>query len=235
MPATAFTDIAPGIQLACMYGGTGIWFLRYGIECAIVELPGIARRDPANRPWDTIGEHIDKEGLHPKFITATHDHWDHFSIYSQFNKRLPKVPIIVHRSFFPIERLARFITPEGIAKGAPGPASVIHGGTPIHCFEGQSFATDLTGEPLYLIHAPKHCPTDTMVIFRGSMITGDWWLGPGDPNPNKVPIPTIHASISFLEEFCRKKNYVIHNLFSVHANEFRRDVTFEELMESTRP
>ncbi len=230
-----FTDIAPGIHLACMFGGTGIWFLRYGTECAIVEMPGTAKREPASLPWDLIGKFIEQEHLHLKFGCATHDHWDHWSIYPQFHHQFPDTPIIVHQSFFPGERIAQFITPEDLARDPPRKTFLVQNGTPIYCFQGLSFETDLTGEPLYLLHAPKHCPTDTMVIFRGSMITGDWWLGPGDPNPNKVPISTIQTSISFLEEFCRGKNYVVHNLFSVHANEFRRDVNFNELMESTRP
>ncbi len=230
-----FNDIAPGIQLASMFGGTGIWFLRFGVECAIVEMPGTAKREHASRPWNLIGEYIEREHLQLKFSCATHDHWDHFSIYPQFHDRFPDAPIIVHQSFFPGEALTQFFTPENIAKRSLGKASLMRGGTPIYCFQGKSFETNLFGEPLYLIHAPKHCPTDMMVIFRGSMITGDWWIGPGDPNPNNVPFQTIHTSIDFLENFCRQKNYLIHNLFSVHANEFRRDINFEELMESTRP
>ncbi len=198
-------------------------------------MPGTAKKEPANRPWDSIGEYVEENHLHLKFGTATHDHWDHFFIYPQFHNRFPNVPIIAHESFFPGEELAHFITPEDINKGEYQTASLIRNGTPIYCYKEPNIETDLAGEPLYLLHAPKHSLTDTMVIFQGSMIAGDWWLGPGDPNPNKVPLRTIHTSIDFLEQFCRQKNYVIHNIFAVHGNEFRWDVNFKESMESTRP
>ncbi len=175
-------------------------------------MPGAVKREPASRPWDLIGEYITQEHLLLKFGCATHDHWDHFSIYPQFHKRFPDVPIIVHRSFFPGEWIAQFITPEDIAREAPRTTFLVQNGTPIYCFQGLSFETNLAGEPLYLVHAPKHCQTDTIVLFRGFMITGDWRLGPGDPNPNKVPIPNIHASIDFLVQFCHQRIKIIFSM-----------------------
>ncbi len=113
--------------------------------------------------------------------------------------------------------------------------SISKRGIPIYCFDTKIFETDLAGEPLYLIQAPKHSWSDTMIVFRGSMITGDWWLGKGDPNPNKIPLDVVKGSIDTLEAFCQEKKYYIHTLFSVHVNEIRRNIDFVKLMEETRP
>ncbi len=232
-----FDFIAPGIQLVGRFGRlkTGIWLLKYKSECMLLEMPDQSDKDPFRNPWDRIAKYIEQENLHLKFMTATHSHTDHFDTYPNFHNRFPKVPIVVNRLFFHKYNLISFIKPEDLDIIGNINASIEIEGVPIYCFNEKCFETNLEGEQLFLIRAPKHSWSDTMVIFRGCIISGDWWIGPGDPNRNMIPLKTINESIDFLEAFIHKKNYHIHSLFSVHANEFRYGIDFIELMEQTRP
>ncbi|OLS15376.1 MAG: hypothetical protein RBG13Loki_1007 [Promethearchaeota archaeon CR_4] len=237
-----FEDIAPGIQLVGRFGRVkaGIWFLRHGTECAIVEMPDIVDEDDIQTPWDTLHEYILRKNMYLKFITATHEHVDHFYSVSDFHGTFPEVPILVHRDFFLDPNDVEVQTtykPADLEEGTLSleDPSVEVEDIPLYCFDGEVFETHLSGEPLYLVHAPKHSLSDTLVVFRGCMITADWWLGSGDPNYNQVPVGQIHNSINTILRLCKGKNYVIHAIFSTHANEFRRNVNLEELMEQTRP
>ncbi|HMF32693.1 MAG TPA: hypothetical protein VKK79_14815 [Candidatus Lokiarchaeia archaeon] len=232
----AFDTISPGITLVGKFGKwqTGIWILSHNEECAIIEMPDVLDSDLITNPWDQIRTHINDEKLRLKFITATHDSPDHFSTYRQFHKRFPYAPIVVTRHFSQRGDIKNFIIPQDLQDGLPEP-SITSKDVPIYCFDGELFEAALGGEPVYLLHAPKYSKADTLVIFRGCLITADWWLGPGDPNPNNTPNSVVNESIDRLEDFCQEKNYKIHSIFSAHANEFRRDVNFNELMESTRP
>lgn len=235
-----FDYIAPGIQLLGRFGRleTGIWLFRYNSECMILEMPDTSKNDPFKNPWERIANYIQSENLQLKFLTATHVHTDHFDTFPKFHEQFPNVPIIVNRFFFINSPISDFITAKDLNNLKvliDIKPSIIFKKTPIYCFKDKKFETHLDGELLYLIHAPKHSRSDTMIIFRGSMISGDWWLGPGDPNANQIPIRTINESISYLIDFTRKKEYRIHSIFSVHANEFRRNINFEALMEETRP
>jgi len=200
----------------------------------ILEMPDLSDDDPFIS-WERIDKYINQEHLKLKLMTATHVHGDHFNTYPQFNKKFPNIPIIVNPLFFREVTISNFITPRDIWHSHSLKPSYFLKDIPIYCFEGKSFETDLSGEPLYLLRAPKHSWSDTLILFRGTVITGDWWLGPGDPNPNRIPIGTINRSIDFLESFIKEKQYHIHTLISVHANEYRRGIDFIEIMEQTRP
>ncbi len=214
---------------------TGIWLFAHETECMILEMPDQSIEDSISKPWKRIKEYIDQKKLNLKFMTATHVHADHFDTFPMFHSQFPQVPIIVNRHFFPNEKISFFISPEALENGTDLSPSIRKKGVPIYCFETKCFETNLQGEPLFLIHAPKHSWSDTMLIFRGCIISGDWWIGPGDPNANQIPIDVINESLDYLQAFCRPKKYHVHSLFSVHANEFRRGINFFELLEQTRP
>ncbi len=237
-----FEDIAPGIQLLGRFGKVkaGIWFLRHEKECIIVEMPDITATDEIQTPWDTFHEYILENDLYLKFLTATHEQPDHFYSFSDFHGAFPDVPILVHRDFFldPEDvEVQRTYNPADLEEGtlAIKPPSLELEGINVYCFDGETFETNLAGEPLYLVHAPKYSLSDTLVVFRGCLITADWWLGPGDPNYNHLPVGQVNNSINALLRLCQEKNYVIHSVFSAHANEFRRNVDFRALMEQSRP
>src|SRR5262249_46358806 len=97
----------------------------------------------------------------------------------------------------------------------------------------------MAGESLFLVHAPKHSRTDTMVIFRGTACTGDWELGTIHSVHDwtqflAVPEARKLEAITRMEQFPTKYNYLIHRVFSVHANDKREGVDFPRLMASTR-
>ena len=90
---------------------------------------------------------------------------------------------------------------------------------------------------MFLLSVPKHSVTDTMVVFRGAICTGDWELR---------TIHSVHdawsgittaqklASIQRLIDFVTARNYRIHMVFSVHANDRQEGIDFLKLMEETR-
>lgn len=235
-----FGEIAPGIVLVERFGSIGwdgkcgIWLLYDDSDCIIIEMPRYLKTDPIN-PWDSIDAYIKEKGLKLRFITASHHHWDHFyhPTYSQFYQKF-KMPIIVHQSYFADRSIKSFIAPYQLNAHDTIPPSTIEKSTPIFCFKEKCFECYLGAEPLYLIHSPKHCHTDTMIIFRGTMITSDWHIGPGDPNVNSVRIKESNASIDYLLEFSKKRNYTIHRLFAAHGNHLHFDVDFIKIMEASR-
>ncbi|MFX0099700.1 MAG: hypothetical protein ACFFCS_08965 [Candidatus Hodarchaeota archaeon] len=234
-----FREIAPGLILVGQFGwlDTGVWLFHHESECFILEMPDYDAEDGKPRAWDLVRQYIEENNLHPKFISATHNHLDHFYCYPEFHDLFPSVPIIVHPSFFPREHVGKCVQPcflEGGGTLGNAKPSVIVKNVPFYCYDGNLFETHLASEPLFVLHVPKHSRSDQMFVFRGSIISGDWWIGERDPNPNRVPVSIIQDSISFLQDFCKERNYVINNLFSVHANEFRRSINFHELMEETR-
>jgi hypothetical protein len=100
-------------------------------------------------------------------------------------------------------------------------------------------ALSLGDEPLYLVHAPKHSSTDTMVVFRGAACTGDWELGTvrtvHDWNPiARVPVDTRVRSCERMMGFPQRKNYAVHRVYSVHGTDRRENVDFPALMAATR-
>ena len=184
-----FNLISPGVYIIGTFGPfqdtVRIFLLQHESECIIVELPPLGEDD--FKPWIQLKKYITSNDLKLKFITASHEHWDHFYIYPEFHQEFPDVPIIVSSRFFEGE-IDVYITPNDISAERIKDPSIVKKKTPIYCFKGRSFETEISGEPLYIFSTPKHSWGDLSIIFRGSMISGDWWLGPGDPNPNKIPL-----------------------------------------------
>jgi len=231
-----FENVNPGIQLVEQFGqlNTGIWLLSHHNEGVILEMPDYSEEERFD-PWQKLDEYIMEHNIYIKFSTATHNHTDHFSTFPQFHEEFSEIPIVVNSNFFRNFAISKFISAEDLESDVEVEPSIFVKNVPVYCFKEQVFQTHLSGEPLYLIKAPKHSWSDTIVIFRGTMITSDWWIGKGDPNKNNIPESVINDSISLLQEFTRQMNYKIHSLISVHANEFRRNIDFINLMEETRP
>jgi glyoxylase-like metal-dependent hydrolase (beta-lactamase superfamily II) len=96
-----FQEIAPGIQLIGRFGivETGIWILYHGKEAILLEMPGLLVRK-GRIPFKEIRTFLTENGLRLKFLTATHNHVDHFASVRFFHDNLPESPILVHKSFF---------------------------------------------------------------------------------------------------------------------------------------
>ncbi|PKK90094.1 MAG: hypothetical protein CVV64_11285 [Candidatus Wallbacteria bacterium HGW-Wallbacteria-1] len=211
------STFSPGVHLLGRFGYAtcGCFLLECNGETAIVETPVFGR---------TTGGPIRRAkslGPKPTFVLFSHSHSDHNDGMAAYSRSFPMARPMFHSSFRSdrtfMWRLSR--TKWG-QKGRTGE------------FTGAIVRLHLGGEPLILIHAPKHSWTDVMVVFRGVMITGDWWLGKGDPNPNGIPHDVAVESCERLLEF--GSIYRIHTLVSAHANDIRRGVNFLKIMDETR-
>jgi hydroxyacylglutathione hydrolase len=84
--------------------------------------------------------------------------------------------------------------------------------------------SDLAGEPLCLIRAPKHSWRDTVTVFRGVAMTGDIELGTLKSVNTSVPGHVKSDSMRWLAGFPDRHGYRIHSIVSAHLNDVRRDV-----------
>jgi hydroxyacylglutathione hydrolase len=196
---------------------TGCWLLVHQGEGAILEMPPPSRKGPS--PATAAQESASELSVASvKYLLCTHSHLDHFSrgTYRQLRAAFPRAEPCLQRGF-----RRRLGDEEGI-----------------HYFD-EVLKLDLAGEPLFLVHAPKHSRTDTMVIFRGAACTGDWELGTIRSVHDwtriwAVPKARKLEAIARMERFPTEYNYGIHRIFSVHANDKRESVDFPRLMASTR-
>lgn len=196
---------------------TGCWLLVHNGEAAVLELPPSGRKELP--PLEAVCQAVRYLSIKTvKYLLCTHAHYDHFS-----NRTLREL-----RAAFPEAQTclqAEFRRHMGKSDG-------------INYFD-DSLALNLGGEPLYLVHAPKHSRTDTFVIFRGIACTGDWELGTIRSVHDWTRIWTVARerkldSIARMELFPAAQNYRIHATFSVHANDKREHVDFANLIASTR-
>lgn len=195
---------------------TGCWLLVNGRKGAIVEMPPYSRHEesPAYLAWRAA----EALSIKIQYIFCTHNHMDHLSqrTLHEFLSVFPKARVILQYGF-------RY--------------SVDYHEN-ISLFKRSKKLT-LDNEPLYVVHAPKHSWTDTMIIFRGSIITGDWELNTirsvhDRKGRDSVPRRMKRQSIDRLISFSLQNDYYIHSVFSVHANDKRKNVDFIELMLDTK-
>jgi glyoxylase-like metal-dependent hydrolase (beta-lactamase superfamily II) len=134
---------------------TGCWLLEHGGEGAILEMPPAGLRAPSVATAAAAAVAALAIGT-VKYLFCTHAHWDHCSrkTYRQLRAAFPTAQAYLHSGF----------------RGQLGEQEGVH-------YFAEKVKLDLAGEPLFLVHAPKHSNTDTMVIFRGTACTGDWELG----------------------------------------------------------
>lgn len=195
---------------------TGCWLLVNGGEAAVLELPPSVGGGPD--PVRLAVKGAADLGVEVRYLLCTHSHLDHFS----------RPTLRRMRAAFPA---AEPVLQTGFA-GVVGDAVGVR-------FFNTDVTLDLAGEPLHLIHAPKHSTTDTMVVFRGAACTGDWELGTvrtvHDWNPIwRVPVETRVRSCERLMAFPAWANYDIHRVYSVHGTDRRENVDFPALMAATR-
>ena len=101
-----------------------------------------------------LPENSVKTGPGRKIPPVTHTHLDHMNGYPYFKRTFPgQIQLF---TFLFLTGIGRRISPRFLLSRQ---------------------RTEPRGEPLYLIHAPKHSPEDLLVIFRGAVCTGDWALG----------------------------------------------------------
>jgi glyoxylase-like metal-dependent hydrolase (beta-lactamase superfamily II) len=196
---------------------TGCWLLVHQGESAILEMPpaSLSGPKPVDVARDAVAE-LAAESV--RYLLCTHRHLDHFSkgTFRDLRRAFPGAQPCLQRGFH-----GSLSKEKGI------------------CYFDDLLKLDLAGEPLFLVHAPKHSRTDTMVIFRGTACTGDWELGTLRSVHDwtrfwAVPRARKLEAISRMERFPAENNYCVHRVFSVHANDKRDGVDFPLLMASAR-
>jgi hypothetical protein len=206
-----------GVYLVGRYNylQTGVWLLAHGGEAAVLELPptsltgGAPGADPAADAANAARE----LGVAVRYILCTHTHHDHFSAttFRHLRGRFPHAEPVFQSGFL------------SATDGEPG----------VRFFDDAA-TLFVGGEPLHLLHAPKHSFTDTFVLFRGAACTGDWELNTLRTVNERVPEETRRQSCDKAAEFVRRLNYHVHRVYSVHANDRREGVDFAALMADTR-
>ncbi|AMV23534.1 hypothetical protein VT84_03930 [Gemmata sp. SH-PL17] len=205
-----------GVYLVGRYNWlqTGVWVLAHNGEAAVLELPptSLVGVEFGPGPAADAAAVAHELGVAVKFLLCTHAHHDHFSTrtFDAMRQRFPEAAPVLQSGF---RQLA----------GDSGPRYFDDGAT---LFVG--------GEPLHLVHAPKHSHTDTMVIFRGAACTGDWELNTVRTVNERVPVEARVRSCDRMIEFVTRTGYRVHRVYSVHANDRRDGVDFPALMADTR-
>ena len=96
---------------------------------------------------------------------------------------------------------------------------------------GADIMINLGGEPLWLIKAPKHSPSDTVTVFRGVAMMGDIELGTLESVNREVARSTKAGSMDYLRGFEDRTGYRVHTIVSAHLNDFRQGVNWPALFE----
>ena len=214
------TKLADGVLLLGAYrpagasrAGDGCWLLHHGDEAAIVDLPPFGDGD--GTPVDAAEEVCRALDLKVRYLLCTVLETDHFhpDTLRGFAVAFPDAVPVLHKAF------ARHVPDRGA-----------------RFFEDRETVNlALGGEPLILVHAPKHSPTDTFVVFRGTAITGGWEFDTlrsvNDQGPSRVPLSVRRQTIDGLMRF--GQGYQVNTVLSSHADDVRRNVNFVRLLGGT--
>ncbi len=225
-----------GIYLVGRYGNPpcGTWLFVNNDECALVEMPPFFKRE--GRPIELIKNFIKENRLTgPKYILASHSHMDHTYSVFHYKYAFPDAEIVVHSSFLNDYFVRSFLYMYWIRnKRIYGEEVANTMGLFDKIFYIDLYQLEIGGEPVYLIYAPKHSYEDTMIVFRGAMITGDWVIGPYPDCNDIVSTEDKIKSIDKVSAVLKNLNYKVHMLFSVHGDNLMYSVDFESIMKETK-
>jgi glyoxylase-like metal-dependent hydrolase (beta-lactamase superfamily II) len=226
---------AEGIYIAGRYGNPSCatWLFEHNGECAIVEMPPFLKRE--GRPIELIKEFIANRNLiGPKYIFCSHAHMDHTYSIFHYKKAFSNAKIVVSNTFYN-DYFIRYFLYMYWTKNRRIYGDEIAENMNLfdEVFTSELYKLDIGGEPVYLINAPKHSYEDTIIVFKGAMITGDWAIGPY-PDCNDIVSPQDKIqSIERLTNIIRNINYNIHMLFSVHGDNLMYNTDFYGIMRET--
>ncbi len=216
---------APGIFKLGPYGPykNAVWLFCHEGEAAVVEMPPYNKgRD--RQPWRDVGRALKKFDLTLKYALISHAHLDHCQTLMDFRKFFPKTTFVGHRSQAESGLVRRLASSRW-----SNPAEVFD-----HVFEGDIQMLHLGREPLYVLHCPKHSQSDQFVIFRGTAMTGDWFLGDlKDCNALVHPGEKIR-SVNRVQEWLRRLDYQVSRAFSGHGDCLYHQVDFHRLLEKSK-
>jgi hydroxyacylglutathione hydrolase len=224
--------LTDGITMLNQYGGfkNACWILHHNGEAAVVEMPPY-NKGSEKPPWEETASFVKKNKLFLKYAFLTHPHWDHCNTLPYFRVQFPQTHFVTHRSFL-MDPYYRYSLGNVIIKNRH--MHLKESQLFDHIFNGDLWTGNLGGEPVHIIHAPKHSYGDQLIIFKGAMITGDWFLGDLTDCNNLVKNSDKRRSINRVMELVRELNYDIHMLFSGHGDHLFYDADFFSVMEQSK-
>lgn len=218
------SSVAPGIVKLGPFGpyNNAIWLFIHQGQAALCEMPPGDAKTP--QPWREVRRYLKSRELALKFALISHAHFDHCQSLIQFRETFPEASFVGHRSQVQTRVVAR------LAKQAKlHPNQVFD-----QVFDGDVKVLELAGEPLLLLHAPKHSHSDIFVIFRGTAMTGDWFLGDlKDCNALVRPQQKIQ-SVERVQTWLQRLDYGVTRAFSGHGDCLYYDVDFQHLLERSK-
>lgn len=208
----------------------GTWLFVHNNQALLLDMP--FAEGEAEVMLRYLSRHLQKHTLHLKYLTVSHLHFDHAAGLTTTLRRFLDATFIYpatwpdHAATWTYDRLKYGYQPELEAAWTRQPQ---------HTYR-EWVSVDLAGEPLFLMEAPYHSPTDQLVIFRGVALLPDWHL-PEHPNQQldlvDAPTPDIQATLRRLHRFEQQTGYVIHSRLAVHGDEPLR-TDFRECVHTAR-
>jgi hydroxyacylglutathione hydrolase len=225
-------DLAPGITMLKRYGPykNACWILQSGGEAAVVEMPLCSRTEVP--PYQRVESFTRRRNLYLKYAFLSHGHIDHCQTLPAFRKWFPHTRFVSHVSmmednhFLHLMRRHHNIPVQDLQSGRYRMFDELYRNILWTGYIGR--------EPVHLIWAPKHSYTDQLILFRGTMITGDWFLGDlQDCNAIVNPAHKVQA-IDQAVWTVRNLNYHVSRMFSAHGDCLMHDVNFERIMHESK-
>jgi len=220
-----FQVSAPGIIKLGPFGSynNAVWLFYHGEEAAVIEMPPY-RKGREKAPWRAVSELLKARNLTLKYGLISHAHLDHCETLPQFRKAFPEARFVGHRSQVESSLVRRLawraqMTPEDMFQ---------------EVFDGDIQMLTLEGEPLLLIHCPKHSMSDQFVVFRGTAMTGDWFLGDLKDCNALVSPPEKIRSIDRVGRWLERLNYSVSRAFSGHGDCLYYDLDFSRMLEKSK-
>jgi glyoxylase-like metal-dependent hydrolase (beta-lactamase superfamily II) len=225
-------QVAEGYTILKRYGPhkNACWVLENNGEAAVVDMPPYSAGE--RPPYQRAESYTRTRKLRLKYGLLSHSHRDHSLTLPYFRRWFPSTRFVGHRSLMDDRGMAWMLsrTPGfPFQDWADGRFTIFD-----ELFDGQIWTGDLGGEPLHIIHAPKHSWSDQLIIFKGAMITGDWVVGDLRDCNAIVPTDVKLESIERVKDLVKSLNYHIHMLFSAHGDCLYYDVDFFRMMERSK-
>ena len=167
-------QLSEGVFLLGRFGPArcGAWLLVAGGEAALFEMPEYGPGEA--RPFDVAKAAIDSAGLRLRYVLLSHPHQDHYDSILEYRKAFPGAEFVGHKIFSYIINFkcsADLLERRSLWKALPSSDRVFD-----RLFEDDAVELPLGDETISIIYAPKHSPGDTLLLFRGVLFTGDWWM-----------------------------------------------------------
>lgn len=217
--------VAPGILKSKPFGPyrNSVWIFFHGHEAALIEMPPY-RPKTDSAPWRSAKRELKRRGLFLRYALISHAHVDHCRTLPEFREAFPHAHFVAHRSQVESNLVRRLV---GASRWRMSEFFQ-------EVYDGDIKVLTLGGEPMILIHCPKHSQSDQFVIFRGTAMTGDWFLGDlKDCNALVHPYDKIR-SVERVQGWLRHLDYGVSRAFSGHGDCLYYSVDFDLLLEKSK-